>query len=55
MPPLEGLAGQMIVSFFPAGGTSRKNEFANWEGMGSWYRKSDIADRWKRRNRSNKR
>ncbi len=37
MPPLSGMAGQMIVSFFPAGGTSRKNEFANWEGMGSWY------------------
>jgi hypothetical protein len=37
MPPWEGLAGQMIVSFFPSGGTLRKNELANWEGMGSWY------------------
>jgi hypothetical protein len=37
MPPLDGVAGQMIVSFFPSGGTSRKNEFTNWEGMGSWY------------------
>ncbi|MGA7849504.1 MAG: DUF3857 and transglutaminase domain-containing protein [Terriglobales bacterium] len=37
MPPWEGLAGQMIVSFFPSGGTSRKNELASWEGMGSWY------------------
>jgi len=37
MPPLRGVAGQMVVSFFPAGGTSRKNEFANWEDMGSWY------------------
>jgi hypothetical protein len=37
MPPWEGLAGQMIVSFFPSGGTSRKNELANWESMGSWY------------------
>ncbi len=37
MPPLSGVAGKMIVSFFPAGGTSRKNEFANWEGMGNWY------------------
>jgi hypothetical protein len=37
MPPLEGVAGQMIVSFFPSGGTSRNNEFADWEGMGSWY------------------
>ena len=37
MPPLHGVAGQMIVSFFPSGGTSLKNEFASWEGMGSWY------------------
>jgi len=37
MPPLSGVRGQMIVSFFPAGGTSRKNEFANWQRMGSWY------------------
>jgi len=37
MPPWEGLAGQMIVSFSPSGGTSRKNELASWEGMGSWY------------------
>ena len=39
MPPWEGLAGQMVVSFFPAGGTSRKNELANWEDMGRWYEK----------------
>ena len=37
MPPWRGVAGQMIVSFFPAGGTSRKNELASWKGMGSWY------------------
>jgi transglutaminase-like putative cysteine protease len=37
MPPWEGLAGQMVVSFFPSGGTSQKNELASWEGMGSWY------------------
>jgi len=37
MPPLEGVAAQMIVSFFPSGGTSLKNEFANWDGMGGWY------------------
>jgi predicted transglutaminase-like cysteine proteinase len=36
MPPWKGVAGQMIVSFFPAGGTSRRNEFANWQSMGSW-------------------
>ena len=37
MPPVNGVAGQMIVSFFPAGGMSRKNELANWADMGSWY------------------
>lgn len=37
MPPLDGVAGQMIVSFFPSGGTSLKNEFASWDGMGGWY------------------
>jgi uncharacterized protein DUF3857/transglutaminase superfamily protein len=37
MPPFEGVAGQMIVSFFPSGGTALKNEFASWEGMGGWY------------------
>jgi len=37
MPPLNGVAGQMIVSFFPAAGTSRKNELANWADMGNWY------------------
>jgi len=37
MPPWEGLAGQLVVSFFPAGGSTQKNELATWEGMGSWY------------------
>ncbi len=37
MPPWHGVAGQMVASFFPAGGTARKNEFANWQGMGTWY------------------
>jgi len=37
MPPWRGVAGQMIVSFFPTGGTWQNNEFANWEGMGNWY------------------
>jgi hypothetical protein len=37
MPPWRGIAGQMIICFFPAGGTSRKNEFANWQGMATWY------------------
>jgi hypothetical protein len=37
MPPWKGLAAQMIVSFFPSGGTSSKNEFASWEDIGNWY------------------
>jgi hypothetical protein len=36
MPPLKGVAGQMIVSFFPSGGTAKSNEFVSWEGMGHW-------------------
>jgi uncharacterized protein DUF3857/transglutaminase superfamily protein len=36
MPPWRGVAGQMVVSFFPAGGISGNNEFANWQHMGSW-------------------
>ena len=36
MPPIEGVAGQMIVSFFPLGGASR-NGFTGWLEMGNWY------------------
>ncbi len=44
MPPLRGLAGQMIVSFFPAGGTAM-NGFSNWKGMGDWYRNLTVGRR----------
>lgn len=37
MPPLRGLVGQMIVYFYPPGGTSL-NAFTNWQQMGNWYR-----------------
>jgi Domain of Unknown Function with PDB structure (DUF3857)/Transglutaminase-like superfamily len=37
MPPFQGLSGQMIVSYFPAGGSSPRNGFADWRGMGNWY------------------
>jgi len=37
MPPMEGVAGHMIVSFFPPGGTTLRNEFGNWREMGTWY------------------
>jgi hypothetical protein len=36
MPPLSGLLGQMIVSYFPAGGAT-VNGFSNWQQMGTWY------------------
>ncbi|MGC1648456.1 MAG: DUF3857 and transglutaminase domain-containing protein, partial [Candidatus Sulfotelmatobacter sp.] len=37
MPPLRGVAGEMVVSFLPPGGTSQKGEFASWNRMGQWY------------------
>jgi hypothetical protein len=37
MPPWRGVAGQMIVSFFPLGG-GRSKGFASWQEMGNWYR-----------------
>src|SRR5438477_4483021 len=37
MPPLKGVVGQMIVSFFPRGGPAA-NGFSTWRGMGDWYR-----------------
>ncbi len=36
MPPIAGVAGQMIVSFFPAGGAAT-NGFGSWIEMGKWY------------------
>lgn len=36
MPPIEGVAGQMVISFFPANGPSL-NGFSNWQEMGKWY------------------
>ena len=37
MPPTSGVAAQMVLSFFPPGGTTKKNELANWKEMGAWY------------------
>ena len=37
MPPIQGVSGQMIVSFFPPGGPS-SNGFSSWQEMGNWYR-----------------
>ena len=36
MPPLVGVMGQMLVSFYPPGGAAA-NGFTNWEQMGRWY------------------
>ena len=37
MPPIDGVAGQMIVFFFPPGGASA-NGFTSWQEMGNRYR-----------------
>src|SRR5258708_23752410 len=37
MPPWQGVAGQMIVSFFPAGGSAQNQGFQSWKQMGIWY------------------
>jgi hypothetical protein len=36
MPPLSGVEGQMIVTFFPPGGRA-SNGIAAWDDMGRWY------------------
>jgi hypothetical protein len=36
MPPMSGVSGQMVISFFPASG-ALANGFSNWEQMGTWY------------------
>lgn len=36
MPPIEGVAGQMAVSYFPPGGSS-SSSISSWMEMGKWY------------------
>jgi hypothetical protein len=36
MPPIEGVAATMVVSFYPPGGSSL-NGFSSWKQMGMWY------------------
>lgn len=43
MPPMEGVAGQMVVSYFPEGGPSPKNGFRNWQEMGTWNSYLEIG------------
>lgn len=37
MPPWRGIAGQMVVSFLPSGGSAANRGFQSWEDMGKWY------------------
>jgi Domain of Unknown Function with PDB structure (DUF3857)/Transglutaminase-like superfamily len=37
MPPRPGVAGQMIVSFYPPGGSAQNKAFQDWKQMGIWY------------------
>jgi len=37
MPPWPGVAGQMIVSFYPPGGAAQNKAFQSWQQMGVWY------------------
>jgi hypothetical protein len=36
MPPWRGVAGQMILSFLPPGGSSQNRAFESWGDMGKW-------------------
>ncbi len=36
MPPLQGVAGQMVVTFFPPGGAAA-NSLPTWHEVGDWY------------------
>jgi predicted transglutaminase-like cysteine proteinase len=37
MPPLMGVASQMIVSFFTSSGVTTRSANADWDAMGKWY------------------
>jgi hypothetical protein len=37
MPPWPGVAGQMIISFYPPGGAAQNRAFQSWQQMGVWY------------------
>jgi hypothetical protein len=37
MPPMRGVEGQMIVSFFTSSGIPALNANADWNAMGKWY------------------
>ncbi|MFZ0417195.1 MAG: DUF3857 and transglutaminase domain-containing protein [Candidatus Sulfotelmatobacter sp.] len=37
MPPFEGVAGEMVVSFFTSSGAPTLNANTSWDSMGKWY------------------
>lgn len=37
MPPWPGVAGEMIVTFYPTGGAAGSRSFRDWKEMGVWY------------------
>ena len=44
MPPISGVAGQMVVSFYPQGGAANSG-FNNWQQVGNWYLKLTAGKR----------
>ncbi|HKS76955.1 MAG TPA: DUF3857 and transglutaminase domain-containing protein [Terriglobales bacterium] len=44
MPPLNGVAGQMLVSFYPPGGPAVRG-YRNWQEMGTWYSNLTLGRR----------
>ena len=37
MPPWPGVAGEMIINFYPSGGAAGNRSFKDWREMGIWY------------------
>jgi hypothetical protein len=37
MPPWDGVAGEMVVNFYPSNGTTTAKTFQDWKQMGVWY------------------
>jgi hypothetical protein len=37
MPPWMGVAGFMIVNYYPGGSTNAERTFRDWQQMGTWY------------------
>jgi len=37
MPPWDGVAGELIVNFYPSGGAVSDKTFQDWRQMGTWY------------------